>query len=59
MILGMAGFTGTVCWGGIIISQLIMRVKLKKRGYDPNKVLTVKTQLYPALPILGLSVIII
>lgn len=58
MILGMAGFTGTVCWGGIIAAQMIMRRKLKQRGYDPNEVLTVKTQLYPILPALGLFVIV-
>ncbi len=59
MILGMAGFTGTVCWGGIIAAQLIMRRKLKKRGYDPNEVLRAKTQLHPFLPGLGLFVIVV
>lgn len=58
MILGMAGFTGTVCWGGIIVAQLIMRQKLKKRGYDPKTALTVKAQLNPWLPAAGLLVIV-
>jgi AAT family amino acid transporter len=58
MILGMAGFTGTVCWGGIIVAQLIMRSKLKKRGYDAKTALTVKAQLHPVLPGLGLIVIV-
>lgn len=59
MILGMAGFTGTVCWGGIIASQLVMRRKLKQRGYDANKVLKAKVQLFPILPLIGLFVIIV
>lgn len=59
MILGMAGFTGTVCWGGIIVSQLVMRVKLKRRGYDPKQALSVKTQLHPVLPSIGLFVIVV
>lgn len=59
MILGMAGFTGSVCWGGIIAAQLSMRRKLKQRGYNPKEVLTVKAQLNPVLPAIGLTVIVI
>ncbi|MGL4483731.1 MAG: amino acid permease [Anaerovoracaceae bacterium] len=59
MILGMAGFTGTVCWGGIIASQFMMRRKLKQRGYDANKVLEAKCKWYPVLPAIGLGVIVI
>lgn len=59
MILGMAGFTGTVCWGGIIVSQLIMRRKLKERGYIAEDVLKAKTRWYPILPGIGLFVIVI
>jgi AAT family amino acid transporter len=35
-------FTGTLCWVGICMSQVIFRKRLKERGYDPNEVLTVK-----------------
>ncbi len=48
-LLGISGFTGTLCWVGICISQVIFRKKLKERGYDPNEVLTVKAKWYPGL----------
>lgn len=48
-LLGLSGFTGTLCWVGICWSQVVFRRKLKKRGYDPQECLTVKAQLYPAL----------
>ncbi len=38
-LLSMSGFTGTLAWIGIIISQLVFRRRLKKRGYDPEKCL--------------------
>ncbi len=48
-LLGISGFTGTLCWVGICISQVIFRKKLKDRGYEPNEVLTVKAKWYPGL----------
>jgi len=48
-LLGISGFTGTLCWVGICWSQVIFRKKLKERGYDPNEVLTVKAKWYPGL----------
>ncbi len=48
-LLGISGFTGTLCWVGICVSQVIFRKKLKERGYDPNEVLTVKARWYPGL----------
>jgi AAT family amino acid transporter len=58
MILGMAGFTGTVCWGGIIASQLMLRWKLRQRGYDANVALIAQAVLSPGLPAIGLVVIV-
>jgi Amino acid transporters len=48
-LLGISGFTGTLCWVGICISQFVFRRKLKARGYDPNQVLTAKARWYPGL----------
>lgn len=48
-LIGIAGFTGTLCWVGICLAQVIFRKKLKQRGYVPEDVLTVKAQLYPGL----------
>ncbi|MBR0597602.1 amino acid permease [Sinanaerobacter chloroacetimidivorans] len=48
-LLGISGFTGTLCWVGICWSQVTFRKKLKERGYDPNEVLTVKAKWYPGL----------
>ncbi len=50
-LLGISGFTGTLCWVGICISQILFRKKLKERGYDPDEVLTVKARWYPGLAI--------
>lgn len=33
-LLSLAGFTGTMCWIGICLSQFVMRRRLKARGYD-------------------------
>ena len=41
-LLSMSGFTGTLAWVGIIISQLVFRKRLKARGYDPEKCLRAK-----------------
>jgi AAT family amino acid transporter len=48
-LVGIAGFTGTLCWVGILYSQMLMRKKLKERGYDPQESLTVKAAMFPAL----------
>lgn len=58
LLLGIAGFTGSVCWGGIILSQIIMRYKIKKRGYDVKAVLKAPVPLFPLLPIVGLGAIV-
>lgn len=54
-LLSISGFTGTLAWVGIILSQLIFRYRLKKRGYTPDA-LTVKASLYPALEIFSIIV---
>jgi AAT family amino acid transporter len=38
-LLSMSGFTGTLAWVGIILSQKRFRSKLKNRGYDPDTTL--------------------
>jgi AAT family amino acid transporter len=48
-LIGIAGFTGTLCWVGICWSQVSFRRKLKQRGYNPDEVLTVKAKWYPGL----------
>ena len=48
-LIGIAGFTGTLCWVGILYSQIVFRKRLKMRGYDPNEALTVKAQWFPGL----------
>jgi len=50
-LLGISGFTGTLCWVGICMSQFKFRKKLKERGYDPNEILTAKARWYPGLAI--------
>ncbi|EAY20228.1 Amino acid permease family protein [Trichomonas vaginalis G3] len=50
-LLGISGFTGTLMWAGIIISQIIFRFKLKRRGYSIEKDLVSKAFLYPYLHI--------
>jgi AAT family amino acid transporter len=48
-LVGIAGFTGTLCWVGILFSQIRFRKRLKECGYDPKEALTVKAALFPAL----------
>ena len=48
-LIGIAGFTGTLCWVGIIYSQIQFRKRLKARGYDANKDLKVKAEWFPFL----------
>lgn len=40
MLLSIAGFTGTVCWLGIMMSQYIFRRRYVKAGYDVNNLKT-------------------
>ena len=46
-LLSMSGFTGTLAWVGIIMSQKKLRSRLKARGYDPNECL--KARVKPGL----------
>jgi AAT family amino acid transporter len=48
-MIAISGFTGTLCWVGICLSQVKFRKKLVERGYVPEEVLTVKAMLYPGL----------
>lgn len=48
-LLGISGFTGTLCWVGICWSQIVFRKKLKERGYLVEESLTVKAAMYPGL----------
>jgi AAT family amino acid transporter len=59
MVLGMAGFTGTICWGGIIASQLMLRWRLYKRGYVAKDALLARALGSPVLPGIGLLVIVV
>ena len=53
-LLGISGFTGTLCWVGILMSQMLFRKKLKARGYNPEEVLTVKARWYPGLALFSI-----
>lgn len=55
-LLGISGFTGTLMWVGIIVSQIIFRIMLKKRGYDAKKDLEHRAMLYPYLHIFSIIV---
>lgn len=48
-LIGISGFTGTLCWVGICWSHVAFRQKLKARGYNPEEVLTLKAKWYPGL----------
>lgn len=54
-LLGISGFTGTLCWVGIILSQVRFRQELKKRGYDVEPALSVKARWYPGLAYFALA----
>ena len=41
-LLSISGFTGTLAWIGICMSQVVMRKRLKERGYDPETCLKAK-----------------
>jgi AAT family amino acid transporter len=55
-LIGISGFTGTLCWVGICWSHVAFRRKLKARGYDPNEVLTIKAKWYPGLAYFAIAV---
>jgi len=48
-LIGIAGFTGTLCWVGILYSQVIFRRRLKERGYDANTEIKTKAEMFPVL----------
>ncbi len=48
-LLGLSGFTGTICWVAICWSQIVFRKRLKQRGYKIEEALTVKARWYPGL----------
>ncbi len=48
-LIGISGFTGTLCWVGICWSHVAFRRKLKARGYDVQEALTLKAKWYPGL----------
>ena len=41
-LLSLSGFTGTLAWVGIVLSQISFRKRLKKNGYDPETCLKAK-----------------
>lgn len=41
-LLSISGFTGTLAWIGICLSQVVMRRRLRARGYDPRVCLKAK-----------------
>lgn len=41
-LLSISGFTGTLAWIGICMSQVMFRRRLKQRGYDPKTCLRAK-----------------
>ena len=43
-LLSLSGFTGTLAWVGIILSQISFRKKLKKNGYDPETCLKARVK---------------
>ena len=43
-LLSLSGFTGTLAWVGIILSQISLRRKLKRNGYDPETCLKARVK---------------
>lgn len=41
-LLSISGFTGTLAWIGICMSQVVFRKRLKERGYEPKTCLKAK-----------------
>ncbi len=59
-LLSISGFTGTLAWIGICLSQVAMRKRLKERGYDPKTCLKAKvSDKLVWLPLVGACVQII
>lgn len=54
-LVGISGFTGTLCWVGIILSQIFFRRKLAERGYDVGKSLKLKAKWQPWLGYFSLA----
>lgn len=57
-LLGLSGFTGTICWVAICWSQIVFRKRLKERGYAIDTALTVKARWYPWLQYFSIIVMI-
>ena len=57
-LLGLSGFTGTICWVAICWSQIVFRRRLKQRGYAIDTALTVKARWYPGLQYFSIFVMI-
>lgn len=57
-LLAMTGFLGTLPWMAIMLSQLVMRRKLKQKGYVPDQVLKARSPLFPVVPIIGILLIL-
>jgi AAT family amino acid transporter len=55
-LIGISGFTGTLCWVGICWSHVVFRRKLKARGYDAQEVLTLKAKWYPGLAYFAIAI---
>ena len=43
-LLNLSGFTGTLAWIGIIMSQMVFRRRLRKNGYDPDTCLKARVK---------------
>jgi AAT family amino acid transporter len=57
-LLGLSGFTGTICWVAICWSQIVFRKKLKERGYSIDTALTVKARWFPGLQYFSVIVMV-
>lgn len=59
-LLSISGFTGTLAWIGICLSQVVMRRRLRQRGYDPRVCLKAKVSDWLEwLPLVGACVQVI
>ncbi|EAY06626.1 Amino acid permease family protein [Trichomonas vaginalis G3] len=53
-LLNISGFFGTIMWIGIIVSQIIFRIKMKRRGYNPKSDIVAHAMFYPYLHIFSI-----
>lgn len=54
-LLSISGFFGTIMWVGIIVSQIIFRIKLRRRGYDSKTDIIAPAMFYPYLHIFSIT----